>query len=317
MAKSFTSSVLIESVKRRANIPLNQVTFKDADILAFANEEMSLGLVPSIMRVHEDYMLYSEETPLIAAKTNYAIPHRAIGNKLRDVKYKDTNGNLYEMTRVPVDNEEMYSGSASTSSIHAFTVKNNEIYLLPYITGAVTGSLVFYYYIRPNEMVDEDRCAIITSINTTTGEITIDDMPEDFSLSLNYDLISAKSPYNHLSIELTATSINSTTNVIQFDPADLPYGLSVGDYVNIEQECIVPQVPYDLHVVLAHRVANRCLEAQGDTEGLANASKKLAEMEFNLNTLVDNRVEGSPQKVIAKYSPLRMGLNKRRYRGRG
>ena len=60
MAAAFTSDKLIRSVKRRAMIPENQSTFLDADFLEFANEEISLGLLPSILRLHEDYLLFTD-----------------------------------------------------------------------------------------------------------------------------------------------------------------------------------------------------------------------------------------------------------------
>jgi hypothetical protein len=67
-------------------------------------------------------------------------------------------------------------------------------------------------------------------------------------------------------------------------------------------------------MILAHRVATRILESMGDTEGLTNANQKLAELEQNINTLVDNRVEDSPKKITNHRAILRTGLFVRRYR---
>ena len=92
--------------------------------------------------------------------------------------------------------------------------------------------------------------------------------------------------------------------------------LSIGDHIAISTESAIPQIPDDLHPVLAHRVAARILEALGDTEGLQNANTKLAELEQQTTTLIDNRVEDSPKKVVNRHSNLRAGLNSRyrRYR---
>ena len=41
------SADLIASIKRRTFMPLNQNAFTEEDLLAFADEEMSIGLVPT------------------------------------------------------------------------------------------------------------------------------------------------------------------------------------------------------------------------------------------------------------------------------
>src|SRR5688500_12240627 len=95
-----TSEELIDSVKRRASIPESQATFIDTDFLAMADEETSIGLVPSILSFHEEYFVYTEDVALVDEQLAYAIPYRAIGNRLRDLCYVDSSGNEYPMTRV-------------------------------------------------------------------------------------------------------------------------------------------------------------------------------------------------------------------------
>ena len=83
---------MINSIKRRANIPDSQNMISNDEILDFANEEMELTLVPLIVSKHEDYYLVSESTPLVSSKSRYSIPYRSIGNKLQDVAYQDSGG---------------------------------------------------------------------------------------------------------------------------------------------------------------------------------------------------------------------------------
>lgn len=317
MPSYMTSDTLIASVKRRASIPENQNTFTEDDFLAFANEELKIGLVPSILRLREDYYLYTQETSLVENQQEYDIPARAIGNKLRDLFYKDTAGNIFEMTRVDIEHlSDWENTSFETSRIYGYYIKNNQIVLISNIGSNVSGSLMFVYYLRPNELVSHDRVARVTAINTTTGEVDVTQVPDIFNTMETYDFIETKSPHRTLQIEVTASSVNSNTNKITFDPSILNK-LSVGDYICLAEETYLVQAPSDLHVVLAHRTSNRCLESLGDTEGLSNASKKLAEMEDRLTNLVDNRVEGSPKIIVNRNTNLRDGLNKRRYKHRG
>lgn len=300
----------------RASVPTSQNRFKDEDFLRFANEEMSLGLVPSILRNHEDYFLISEDIPLVSSRTKYAIPYRAIGNKLREVSYIDSNGQTYEMTRIGIGDVPFYTYQSGSPNIYAYYVSNNEICLVPEQDAVPTGvSLRMSYYIRPNSLVLLKNVAIITGIDRNSGVISLSQLPEDFNVSLLMDLIQVKSPHRCLKLEVQPVSVNSTSKTITLNIADIPFNLSIGDHIAKATESAIPQVPSDMHMILAHRVATRLMEAMGDTEGLQNANQKLAELEQQTTTLIDNRVEDAPAKVVNRHSILRTGLFRRRFRG--
>jgi hypothetical protein len=313
-----TSDELIKSVKRRAMIPQNQKTFLDEDFLAFADEEMNLGLVPSVMRMHEDYYLYTEEVTLVEGKRSYSIPYRAIGNKLREVSFQDANGNVMEMTRIGIADVPYYNNSYSSNQVYAYYIANNEVVLVPKdITFGAGTKLLLSYYLRPNSLVMLNQVAAITSIDRTTGTIQVSNLPEDFNINKLVDLVKVKSPHKILDYDIQPLSINSTSKTITLSLSDIPADLEVNDHICLATQSAIPQVPSDLHVVLAHRVATRCLEALGDTEGLAAANQKLAELEQQTTVLIDSRVEDAPKKVVNRHGTLRSGLNSRRYRFRG
>jgi len=316
MSLALTTNSLIDSVKRRASIPENQSTFTEADFLAFANEELGLNVVPGIMSLHEDYFLFRQESPLVANEDKYPIPDRAIGNKLRELQFIDANGNHFEMTRISVGDIPDYQGIFSQNHAYTYYVENNNIRLLPPAQGTVSGSLLFFYYIRPSEMVSESRVGIITDINRTTGEITLDKAPTNFNINIKYDMYKNQSPHSHMKIDLTATAYNSTTKVVTFATTDIPDELVVGDHIAQQCECIIPQIPSDLHVLLAQYIAERILESQGDTEGLSNAQAKTRKMELRSGTIVDNRVDDAPIKLVNRNGLLRFGLHSKRYRRR-
>lgn len=319
MAKNYyDTSDIIASAKRRALLPASQSTFTEADFLAFANEEMNLGLVPSVLKMHEDYFLFSEDVSLVTNITKYTIPYRATGNKIREVAFVDTNGNIFEMTRIGVGDLPFYNGAHTYDRAYAYYISNNQICLAPEkMTNDNGVKLRISYYIRPNTLVMPDAVAVISSINRTTGDIQVSNLPTGFNTSQKYDLVKVKSPHKCVVIEISASAINNTSKTITFDPSVIPVDLEVGDHVTIATESCIPQVPSDLHVVLAHRVAARCLEALGDSEGLQNANAKLAELEKSIETVIDDRVEDSPAKIVNRHAILRRGLYSRRYRFRG
>ncbi|NDE09882.1 MAG: hypothetical protein EBZ95_04860 [Chitinophagia bacterium] len=393
MIKNYmTSDDLIRSVKLRAFLPTNQATFTDEDLLMFANEEMSIGLVPSIMRLHEDYFLYVQETTIgsslsygctfqdsgnlvvladhgfgggevvifssvvdttgITANTGYyvvnptlntfqlatilggtpinlvnngtgvifitrsnsrfQIPYRAVGSKLRDVSLKDDTGNFFEMTRINIGEIPFYNGGAHGVRPYAFYIENNSVVLAPERVSFVYGAVIrMTYYMRPNNLVLLNQVASITNIDRTTGQITVSNLPSDFAIDHVYDLVSVRSPNKTLAFDIGAISIDPISKIFTFDSGDIPTFLNVGDHICLAGTSAIPQIPSDLHVILAQRVAARCLEALGDTEGLQNANAKLAEMTTLSEYLIDNRVEDAPQKVTNRHASIRSGLSRR------
>ncbi len=111
---------------------------------------------------------------------------------------------------------------------------------------------------------------------------------------------------------------NDTYNLMYATtPSDIPSFLAVGDHVALAEQCSIPQIPSDLHVFLAQKTAERILESQGDAQGLALAQQKSKEMEFRAGTIIDNRVDESPPKLVNRHGVLRSGLIQRLYRRRG
>lgn len=104
---------------------------------------------------------------------------------------------------------------------------------------------------------------------------------------------------------LSTTVISAGTNTI-------PEALVKNDVIALAQQTIIPQVPSELHAMLAQGCAMRCLETLGDTQGLQNAAAKFAEMEQKTAMLIDNRVESAPQKINNRHSLLRKRITRHR-----
>lgn len=308
MANFYFSSDLITSIKERAFIPQNQNTFTESTLLRFATEEMMIGIVPKIVSLHEDYFLYTDNIPIQSNVSRYRIPYRALGNKLNDLAYLDNNNRVREMTRLSKADLPDYQGNYITNQIAAFYLEGNDAVLTPSVGSSPGGSLLFAYYMRPSKLVNEDRAGKIIDINTTTGEITFEELPSNFSLSTKLDMIMGQSPHKIITYDILPTVVNTSAKSVTFDLEDIPSELSVGDYILEAEETIIPQIPSDLHVMLAQRVACRCLEAMGDAQGLATAKASLAEMEVSMLPMIENRVESAPLKVINRHGHLRQNL---------
>jgi len=513
-----TSNDLIASVQRKISFPISQATFSNDDILAFANEEMFISQVPSVLQFHEEFFVTYTIVPLTTGVNRYPIPDRAIGMRLRDIKWQDNQGNMFDMTRVaPEDKAFFQRNIGSNNAVHKYYVEGNDIVLLPAVTADPTGQFVLSFYLRPNQLVTNDQAAIIAhfsqDITFTNSAInpgdtfsiqtiqTVSVLPaignppyqsflpgafETFATNIQtltavpslapYTITSIvanstssvviTAPTNYLSPQqkviitgsnstpsidgtyvvqevldpnnfvinaaitapgsagtftspqqfliggnsvATATSFTSVLNAqniifnatngsptqtnivhIQFDNVNLSFlssnptgifvpagfqngmnvgtqgidftsvpatvysngmlidflqtkpghrifewdvpilsisgntvyfnaaaipiagaynglGLSVGDYICPASECIIPNIPPDLHTSLAERTAARILASLGDAQGLQTTMSKIQEINGVQGTILDDRVEGTPQKVTARHSLLRYG----------
>lgn len=328
MSGFLTSSSLIDTVKREAMLPSSASTFSDADFLAIANQEMRISVVPQIIQMHEEYFVKdSDPITIVANQSNYPIPYRAVGSKFRDVFYKDTNGNLRSMSRISPDDRPYYQQASFQNSFVFFYLRGNDVVLVPDVGSNPVGSLVFSFYMRPNELVDESRVATIQSISVgaTTTSYTVDQIPLNVSAFIQngqavtgftpttiLDILQTKPGHKIINFDKVPTAVDTTNKIITFNNTDLGSSIVAGDYIAFAGECIIPNIPADLHDVLAQRVVTRCLLALGDQAGYQMASQKLMDMNQNTQTLIDNRSEGEPQKINNRNSLLNSSKIRRR-----
>jgi hypothetical protein len=395
MSSILKTGDLIRSIKRRAFIPSSQETFTDEDLLSMATEEVNIGLVPLIQRMHEEHLIYYIEIELTQGRRRYPIPPRAHGNKLRDVALIDENDNVFEMHRYSLGEISDFTNTTTYINTRGFYLENNDIVLANFDVN-IGNKLRIYFYMRPNHLVLESKGSIISSIsevneinqitpingsitniivgsnttltcvnhglkngdlvfisgtNTTPSiqgfhEIFVTDS-NNYSISIattsvgsvsgNYDLaikvkklklkslpvefldddefdplefdfIQNTSPNKILHYDIRKNSISQLSKEISF-PADLIPDVVVGSYINLAEETFVPNIPTELHPILAQRVAVMCLEAMGDEQNKQSAERKLAKMEQDAGTFLDNRVEGAVQKIKSRNSPLVNTLN--------
>lgn len=389
----YTTTELIESVKRKIAIPINQNTFTEDDIIKFANEEMFISQVPSVMMYHEEYFVDTLTVPLESDRKKYPIPERAIGNKIRALFFVDTNNNEFEMTQINRDDRTSFNEGFNGGNIHKFYFEGDSVVLVSNSNNNITGSLKFDYYLRPNSLVKNEFAAICTSFsktitvdnaNVVSGDkVTIGSLEliadTDFSIGVssietatnltvainNSGLYTANNgtisttvvtvTYKILSTVIESSSsgftidslqgiifssvpenieqasfidfiqtrgshktyaygksfVSISGNTIKFNATEVPEDFVVGDYICEEFECIIPQIPDDLHTSLSERVCSRILSSMGDVNGYKMTADKINEIEARQGTLIDNRAEGNPQKINNTHSPLRYGKRRR------
>lgn len=394
-----TTEGLINAVKRKISLPIEQATFSLNDVISFLNEEMQISQVPSIMEFSEEYFVYKIRVPLERDVTRYDIPDRAIGMKVRDIFVEDENGNMGETARISPDDKAYWqSSSVNYTQNYLYYVEGNQIVFSPK-TQTGTGYIVFYIYLRPNQLVLDSRAAIAQNfvkritfgVNPSPGDtITINDVvytavasgavsgefniggsatatASNFAASVLSPLSASSSgavvqvSYRNNSYEFSSSNSNivvdSSTGInfdllstewtdpdtlqtealfgegvlidflqtkpghrtYQYDVeiesiegniaffSSVPEKFVVGDYICLANECIIPQIPPDLHNGLAERAGARILAAIGDQQGLQTSMAKINEIDVRQGTLLNNRVTGGPMKISGRHSMLRKG----------
>jgi len=307
-----TTSELVEAVKRRAYIPSAQNTITEDDIIKFLNEEMKDNIVPLLKASKENYLVYPGYLPLVSNTDKYSIPSRAVGGVLRDIKYKDTQGNLYGMTEIQPEDRHYFQGT-ERNRFMTFYIEGDSIVLFPGVGVDPLGGLQVLYYIRPNDLVMEDEVGQITAIDRTTGVITLSSFPVNFEAFGLVDLLQWKPGHRIIEFDVPLLAVNSVSKQITLDPLLIPADLIVNDIIASAGECIMPQLPSELQTLLIEKVVAQCMKAQGDMEGYTLSQADLAKKEAKATTLIKNRSEGTPEKVNNLGGTLRYAKIGRRF----
>lgn len=290
---AWTTTELIASVKRRTGMPVAQATFTTAEILSIANEEMQSYVVPLLLKEREDYYTTSYDVTLVDGVLAYSLPPRAIGGKLREIFLMDAQGRPINLPRVSQSQLE-YASFGCYFEDNALTLINDG----PSSVFRLGVSLRMVYQLRPNDLVETSAAGVISTFNETNRTVTVSSVPAGFSGNTSWDIVRASPGFETIGIGLTGTLSSSTVTF----SADLPARLAAGDYLCLREQSPVPQIPPELHPLLAQRVAANILESKQMTEKLGPVVAKLQGMEKDARSLIAPRIDGEASRVVNRRS---------------
>lgn len=284
---SYTTSDLVESVRRRASMPNSQDLFSAQDLIDFANDEMANNLIPMIMSAREEYFVADYDYATVVGKAEYRIPTRAIGGKLRDIQLIDS-GNIKTLPRLSLD--DMYS---TTNGRLGFYLKSNMVMLSPVPTNQITLRMV--HFRRPGILVPTSECGQVVDIDRVNNNVTVSLSPTTFATGIKVDIIKSQAGFECLEIDKEIIGISGT--VIAFD--SLPDDLELGDWIALAGESPIPQIPQELFQSLVQCVVVRVLDSQGDERVESAIAQREKMLETALN-LITPRVDGASKKIVVK-----------------
>ena len=197
----------------------------------------------------------------------------------------------------------VWANSPAGTSFITATNLNNAINLLEDYTSTVSSNIVMIRYELLSTPFTTNNTAAF-SIETVQG-IEFDAVPTNITNSSLVDFIKKKGGHRTYKFDVKLGKNAVSQNVIKFTSGVIPEDFEIEDYIASQFECIIPQIPSDLHSLLAERTVARILGSLGDQMGLQAVKQNIGELESRQASLVDNRVEGSPRKVLNRNSLLR------------
>jgi hypothetical protein len=289
---AWTADDLIASAKRRGAIPTAQVTWQTQDFLSMADEEILGYCVPLINRMREEYYLQQDDfvipgSPPVGG-TFFRIPDRALAGSTRDIMVLDTSGIFMDLPRLTVDDLTMSSwGYYVQGGLIGYVNRSN-------FNSPVT--LRMTYFLRPSALTLKANVAKVAAFDPVAKTITLDGTPSGYAGNYSWDIIKAGPNYEMLTWDEPGVL---AAGIISFS-GSLPAELAIGDWVALAGITPVPQLPVEMHPLLAQRLAVKFLEAQGESEQLNAAAMVAGRMEKDVETLFSPRMAGEPRKVMPR-----------------
>ena len=293
MPIDYTTTELVNSVKRRITVPTSQNFFLPDNIVSYANDEMFSTIMNAIVSVQEEYFVTSADTPIVAGTTSYRIPARAAGGMLRDVVMVDTNGNEVAVPRIAPEVVKSPVFSRNSGPLSGVLIKDDSVILIPDSTPFATFSIRMKFMRRPNNLVITSKAGKILSVNQGANQVVLQSVPSFFTTTLTYDIIRGTPTFTSSGDDLVVTNISG--NTITF--AALPLGITIGSYLSEAGTSPIPQIPYEAHHPLAQLTAATMLDATGDKKNAEVIFAKGKDMLDGFLKLVTPRIEGTGTKV--------------------
>lgn len=316
---AWTADDLVAAVRRRAQLPdaAADGAVSDADIVALANEELSLHLVPLVRASREDYWTTSEDVAIVSGTASYRVPWRAQASGLRDVCLVDSAGNERPLVRVsPTEIGRIQAYSGGIERI-VFVMEGPSVRLVP--TPTVSGYTLRMRYHRahstlvPNSLAADFLGLSSTNVSTSTA------LPSGWSSLFTgdgtyvtgyLDIIHARPPFGPVAVSAPITNVTGTEFITWSDlvAAGVTASTVPGSvYFALEGETPIVDLPRECWPLLVSAVTARTLEVTGDRDGAQMAIALYQRERENVAQLLEPRVEGAKVKVIDRNSPLRRG----------
>lgn len=294
-----TSDELVDGIKKRVTVPASQALISDADILTIANTMIRGRMIPLIESLSQEYFVRISLEDVVAGQSEYQIPYRAIGRKLRELKMLDAQTNVRNLALISIEDSQMYE--TSTLCV-GFYYKGDRFVLVPGVPDDITPdqTLQIWWYMPPNALCAVTDAAMVVSIAGAT--VTCDTVPATVTGASAIDFIQGRSGNTIFDFDVVPSSSTATT-VVFASADDIPTELAAGDYIAAAGfSPVVNFLPNEAQPLLESYSAQRVCQRIGDFDGAKMIDPDISVEEKNLKLLLEPRIDGEPTIIINRYS---------------
>lgn len=294
-----TTSDLVSLIKILGHVPQSNATFTPANLLTLADSELRTAIAKMLKVADEGYFQTIVENNYVSSGI-YSMPSAAVASAAYVIQIRNGVA-IWPVSRQDV--AEMTTTNGPSGGNWSFFIRNNKLHLLP---AEFSGVLRITYERRPSKLVPVSSCAQVSSI---AGQvITVASVPSGWIVGYTLDLQSAQPPFDVLST-CTITNISGTAITLSGTVTDL----AVSDFLCLEEQTCVPQIPIELQQLLAQLVVCRIYELQGYLDKLKVAKDKANEMKADLTAIITPRVQSTPKVINPAWGGRQIGNRRGRF----
>lgn len=278
-ANTWTTADLVSDVQLISHVPLGNNTFTASEILRLATLEIQTPIIKQVNSTRGNYYLTYADYEA-AADGLFDIPSGCVAGALYLVQL------IQDTTIIPVNPIELpeqFSTNAPSSTSYGFYMIGNQVQILP--TPSI-GTTRLWYVKRTSNLVQTTAASQITAVNSTV--ISVSSVPATFAVGTTLDACGDQPPFNVLGTR-TVTDITGTDITLSAAVDDL----AVGDWLALEGQTPIPQIPVEFRILLTQRVVVKIYELQGYLDKMKAAQEKLKEYEQDVFSLITPRVSSS------------------------
>jgi hypothetical protein len=279
---------LIEQIKENTSTEFAQGRFSRDTIVNLCDQETIKRIAPIISGLQSEFFVITQSYALAKSTKRFRLPKRAAFRGVREL-YLDISGTRYELSQITretsVSREDAGEGIPSSFYFEADSI----VFDVPL---QVAATLVLCLEVSPGRLTLASNTTTVSSVDFTTGVVTLAGSPSGFGTIREYDFIEQLG-YANAALGVGLTPISASGTTYTFTASELPPTLRVGDYVALGGYSPVPNMPDEAVVTLIHAVSCRVFRFRGDNQMLAAETQELTNSIIYLERALSDRVEGA------------------------
>lgn len=326
-------SELLSIIRDTISLPIDDEDRWNATaVLGAVNRAMDEKVFPDLIRFANEYAVARKVLPLRDASNGLKyplnripIPNRAYAGIVRELKWLPVGKTeRRDEVNVPLTSIVEFDSAITGGQLSAY-VENNTINLSG-TPESLYGSLVFYYFVKPQPLVNKTtQFASVTNVATTSLTLTSggSEWPlaaDTVGAKLAFDLLHLPSgslvasdvilenntstytvisglPSHVATLKSYATGYEDPVNVVAGGGA---FNLGLGEIVaqRVSQGSMYTYLPNEFDYLLCYQACSKILESLGDAEAMRMNEQRINDLYEKIKSVYSTRVKGERRKVV-------------------